>query len=470
MNFKPENLKVGTLTYTGGGLIMVCFWLLLGDFGIMMRERAITPTVTAMLLQHHTAPWIIILLTMVLPSIIALFVIIPLAYQSDRYRGPKGRRIPYLMWSTPLAALGLVILAFSPVLGAQLHLLLGDASPGVNPCFLIFFAIAWTIFEVGGMLTLTLFPALINDVVPKGVLGRFYGAYRIVGLASGFIFMFWAFKYAKTNSFEILIGLAVLFGVGFMFMCLKVKEGEYPPAEAVSDGLVANTKHFIKDSFSLKYYWWIIGFVVLSTMSFTPFNAVTLLYSNSLGITDETYGEFTAYAWLTSAAIAFCIGWMVDKIGVFPISSIFLLLFVSVALGGYFFISDKNSFLTVYVLHTIFSGAYMTAAASLPMRLYPRLKFSQFASAVGIVAIPVTITYNSFSAWMLDYTNNNYRLTLIFASAFAFLGLILLLVVWRNYGRRPEAVRIADGEIPSLIPDGDQSSCPTPAAPSSRPS
>jgi hypothetical protein len=71
---------------------------------------------------------------------------------------------------------------------------------------------------------------------------------------------------------------------------------------------------------------------------------------------------------------------------------------------------------------------------------------------------------------MLDFTNNNYRLTLIFASAFAFLGLILLLVVWRNYGRRPEAVRIADGEIPSLIPDGDQSSCPTPAAPSSRPS
>ena len=470
MNVKPENLKVGTLTYTGGGLLMLCFWLYLGDFAILMRERAITPTVTELLLQHHTSPSTIVLLTNVLPSIIALFVIIPLAYRSDRHRGPKGRRIPYLLWSTPLAALGLVMLAFSPILGAQLHLLLGDVSPGVNQCFLILFAIAWTIFEVGGMLTLTLFPALINDVVPKGVLGRFYGAFRIVGLASGFIFMYWLFKYTNTHSFEILIGLAVLFGVGFMLMCLKVKEGEYPPPEAVSGGLVANSKHFIKDSFSLKYYWWIIGFIVLSTMCFAPFNAVTQLYSNSLEIPLETYGKCTAYAWLTSAAIAYFIGWMVDKIGVFRISSIFLLLFASVALGGYFYISDKNSFLTVYVLHTIFAGAYMTAAASLPMRLYPRLKFTQFASAVGLVAIPVTITYNSFSAWMLDFTNNNYRLTLIFASAFAFLGLILLLVVWRNYGRRPEAVRIADGEVPSPIAAGDHPSCPSPAAPSSRPS
>ena len=50
---------VGTLTYTAGGLALLFFWLLLGDFALNLRDRSVGPVVQLFLKREgasDTAP------------------------------------------------------------------------------------------------------------------------------------------------------------------------------------------------------------------------------------------------------------------------------------------------------------------------------------------------------------------------------------------------------------------------------
>lgn len=449
LKFKSENLQAGTLKYTGGSLMMLFAWLYMADFVLMMRERAVTPTTIQLLLYHHASPAMIVLLKDVLPNVLSFVIVIPLCYISDRWRGRMGRRIPFLLLATPLAVIGMIVLAYTPELGHHLHNFLGNRSPGLDPCSLIMFTFGWLLFEVGAMLTMTLFPALINDVVPKGVLGRFYGAFRVISLASGIVFMMWMITYTNTHRKEIYLVLAALFGVGFMLLCWRVKEGTYPPPEQIgkdgTGGLVANIRHFLVDSFSQRYYWWIYAFLIFAGMTglyAIPFNAVSQMYSNSLNIPIETYGKVTACAWALGMLVALVVGWLVDRMGVFLMASVTLALYSVTAISGYFLINGQTSFLWVYGLHVVFSGAYITSVSPLLLVLFPQMKYSQFASALGIVNIPVGIIFGSLLATIMNYADDKFRLTLLIVFVCSIVGLILLMVVWRNYRKRQELLSI----------------------------
>ena len=86
----------------------------------------------------------------------------------------------------------------------------------------------------------------------------------------------------------------------------------------------------------------------------------------------------------------------------------------------------------IYVFHTVVSGAYGTATASLPMVLFPKLRFTQFASASGLLGAISYIFVSLAQGPLLDYSGHNYRLTLLAGCAFSILALALLLIVLRN--------------------------------------
>ncbi len=85
------------------------------------------------------------------------------SYRSDRLRSRLGRRVPYLILSTPVIVIGLVGLAFSPPLGTTLALV--RPVLGASLATLIFLALFWTLFEVGCVVSMAVFNALVNDVV-----------------------------------------------------------------------------------------------------------------------------------------------------------------------------------------------------------------------------------------------------------------------------------------------------------------
>ena len=65
----------------------------------------------------------------------------------------------------------------------------------------------------------------------------------------------------------------------------------------------------------------------------------------------------------------------------------------------------------------VLSGAYVTAAASLPMALLPRLDFLRFCAIKDLLGSLLGIALSLAQGAVLDRSGHEYRLTLLFAAA-----------------------------------------------------
>ena len=115
----------GTLKYSSAGLALLFFWLLFGDFAYMLRERSAAPTAQLMLKAYQASDFATGIFLLTIPQAIIFFLGPVISYWSDRHRGRLGRRIPFLLWPTPITSLSMIGLGYSPFIGKALHQWLG---------------------------------------------------------------------------------------------------------------------------------------------------------------------------------------------------------------------------------------------------------------------------------------------------------------------------------------------------------
>lgn len=428
--------SAGTLTYTGWGVSTLVFWLLFGQFAIAMRERSAIPSATELLRQYNASDTFISLLLATLPAVISLAIGPIISYRSDRHRGKRGRRIPFLLWQTPLSALFMVGLGLSPWLGAHADALLGGFSPGRDVCVLSLFAVFWAMFETMAIMSLAIYGGLVNDVVPSGLQGRFYSGVRVVSLAAGILFNTCIFRLTETHLMEIFVGIGLLFGAGTILMCLKVKEGQYrgpDPLENSGAGFFAAARTYFRECYSKPYYLTIFAALAFSWIAPIPFNTFSQLYSDKLGISKTDLGNLLALSFGISMVIAFLIGAAVDRFSALKVTTAVMFLYFLSSVLGYLIIDrGEGNFDVAYVSHVIISGAYYTAVGSLPMRLFPRDRFMQFSSAAFLIMHGGSALMGALQGPILDYSNHDYKLTLLFGASFAAIAVLMLLNVCRN--------------------------------------
>jgi len=109
--------QCGRLIYTKAGLFTLFSWLLWGDFCFSLMET-IWPNILPLMLKSKGTPnTILSLVITTIPSAMN-FVMNPIiSTASDRYRGRRGRRIPFLLGATPFITLFLILLGFSKQIG-----------------------------------------------------------------------------------------------------------------------------------------------------------------------------------------------------------------------------------------------------------------------------------------------------------------------------------------------------------------
>jgi len=435
----PRRWTVGTLSYSALGLFVLFCWLLWGDFSWSMKERAVPP-ITQLLLKGHGAPDSLIgFLIGSVPAILTIAIGPVISYRSDRHRGRWGRRIPYLLITTPIAVVSMAGLAFTPHLTELLHRSLGAASPGLHSLSIILYGVFWTVFEFASIIGNAVFLALINDVVPERFLGRFFGAFRAIGLMAGILFSFWIMGIAETHPAWIFLGMGALYGVAFGLMCLKVREGEYPlpPDETggAGGGFVASARTYFRECYGHSYYRWFFLSLAFSWMAFVPVNLFSLFFARSIGMSIDTWGKCMAAAYCVSLILAYPLGVLVDRFHPLRVSLITQAVYVGVVLWGGLFVRDAATFGVVLVLQCTLAGTWMTAAASLPQRLLPKDRFAQFASAAAIVTSLGTILAGPLMGLLLDLTGQVYQYTFLVSSALAAAALVTGLVVLVKFGR-----------------------------------
>ncbi len=430
--------SAGTLTYTTAGLVVLFCWLLWGDFAWSMKERAIPPIVQVLLKKFGASDMTAGLLFGSLPPALGLILGPIVAYKSDRHRGRWGRRIPFILLSTPVALVGIVGLAFSPVLGGALAKALGVHSWGPNTCTLLFLALFWMLFEFGTVTANSVFGALINDVVPVPVLGRFYGLFRALSLIAAMIFYWWGFGKVETTYVWIFLGMGALYGFGFTLMCLKVREGEYPPHVPLDQGrslrgFSQNAKAFFQECFGNAYYRWLFAVMTIAGLATGPVNLFSVFFSTDVHMSPTTYGECLTLTYAISLVMAYPLGWLADRVHPLRIGIGVLALYAVVTLWGGFYATDARLFAIALVGHGVVAGTWATGVASLSQRLLPKAEFAQFAAAGGIVANVAWMLLAPISGFMLDHLHHDYRYTFLMGFVLAVLGFIGLCILHAKF-------------------------------------
>jgi MFS family permease len=432
----PKLWQTGTLTYTTGELVLLFCWLLWGDFAWSIRDRAVPATVQLLFQRFGASDTLVGVLFSSLPAAIGFIVGPVVGYKSDRLRSRWGRRIPFLIVPTPFIVLSIIGLGFSPQIGSFVHHLLGSHALALAPTVLIFMGLFWTIFEISCIAANSVFHALINDVVPQAVIGRFFGLFRACSLIAGMLLGFWIMGKAETHYIWIFLGVAAIYGFGFTLMCLKVKEGEYPllpdlPEEDKSP--LAAVQTYFKDSFTHPYYLWFFATSILCGFATGPFNIYSLFYAKSLGVEMDFYFKCTAVTYGVSLLLAYPLGALVDRFHPLRVSLIVIALYGLVMGWGIFYVKNASSFTVILMLHTLLSGTYYTTSASLGQRLLPQSKFAELSSAGGVLSSVVNMTIPPLLGLVLDYSHHAYSYVLFTAFGLAVLGLSAGFILYRQF-------------------------------------
>lgn len=419
--------SAGTLTYTAPGLALLFVWLLLGDFSYMLRERSAAPVAQLMLKQHQASDLATGIFLLTIPWAIILLVGPAVSYWSDHFRSRWGRRIPFLAVHTPFVTLSMLGLAFSPRLGAALHRAMGGAPASENLTILMVMGVSWTVFEIGVVVANSVFNGLINDVVPREFLGRFYGLFRAVGLAVGVLFNYKIIGHAEQHYAAILVAIGVAYGLGFLVMCLRVREGDYPPPPVRRFGhpVLGALADYGRDCFAKPYYLLAFLFLGVANLCFVPVNLFAIYAAKSFGMSMETYGRYLVVTFICSFVLAFPLGWLADRLHPLRVGLGALVLYGAAMGAGFVLLDGPAAFGWIFLAHGVLSGTFFTGAAALPQMLFPTAKFAQFAAAAGLVGAVFNMALGPVLGALLDSLGNQYRYTFLAGAVLAAVALAL---------------------------------------------
>ena len=432
----------GTLVYTSGGLAGLFFLLLIGDFALAMRDRSIGP-MAQWYLNHLGVPNLLFaILLSSFPAALSLLLGPIISFKSDRLRSRWGRRIPFLLVTTPLAAFGMIGVALTPLVAQWVHGHFPEQS--ALHIAVLCFGVFWAFYEFATIIGGAVFGGLVNDVVPRELLGRFYGLFRAISLIDGMIFNYWIMGKVPDHFTLILVIIGVFYGSVFLWVCLKVKEGDYPPPppqpeplpgreKRLFTGFRAGASTYFRECFTNPYYISVFLMLMVAGLSFGPINTFSIPYANSLGVDMGVYGKYLALTYLISLCLSYFLGWLADRFHPLRMAMVMLAGYAAVTAWGAVFATTPNTFLVAWVLHGVLSGCYFTSAASLGQRLYPKSRFAQFASAAGIVGALAGMVLAPSVGLLIDQSGRIYRYTFVIGCGLSLLALACAFFVYGKF-------------------------------------
>ncbi len=460
--------SVGTLTYTAAGLAVLFALLLWGDFAWSMKDRVVFPmTVKLAKNRFELNDTLYSILIISFPNFTNIFLMPIVSYLSDRHRGRLGRRIPFLLFTTPFIVVGLLGIGMNAEIGRLLEPIMpatwgGEPVNAARAGALVAFCIFWVLFDFGNTLASAIFNALVNDVVPQRIIGRFFSLFRIISLLAGILYNYYLFEHALDWFKWIFLVLGALYAAGLYSMCFFVKEGKYPPPEAIPadksrfQRVFGALIDYFRQCFSVPYYRWIIVALLLANISFHPINDFSIQYASAIGVPDSTYGQLLAITYCFSIVLSYPLGALADRFHPIRTSFVSLAAYAVLMLVGWLVVNNPwqaeftyhipglmsgsktlvlSSFAIVFIIHGVVSGCFFTLSSSLPLRLFPGSIFAQFASANAmILALGTTVIVPAFG-FFLDVQESNYHLLFLLGAVLSLISAVAFVKIHFYYKR-----------------------------------
>src|SRR5688500_2475206 len=116
----PKIYRSGMLHYTLGGVTVLFLWLLWGNFCFTIFEEIFKRFVPLYMKDLQASNTLIGIMAGSVGGVVNVLFLPGISMASDRHRGRRGRRIPFLFWATPGAVGSLIVVGFSSEIGAWL--------------------------------------------------------------------------------------------------------------------------------------------------------------------------------------------------------------------------------------------------------------------------------------------------------------------------------------------------------------
>lgn len=454
-NTKDKIYRCGTLTYTKAGLFILFAWLLMGNFCSSLME-SVWHAILPLVLKEHGAPNFVIAIALTtIPQTMNFFLNPIISTVSDRFRGKRGRRIPFLLFSAPFISLFLALLGFSTEIGRWMYALISHwdstiTASGITVVLICVFIVFFRFFE---LFVDTIFDYLFNDVVPSAFLGRFISYFKMVGAISGALFHFFIFKYAVTHTSVIFLSAAVLYFVAITLMGLRVREGKYPPPDQIMDRKkvfsMAPFKTYFRECFSAPIFRRIFAYSALNSIN-GSINVFIIFMAFSIGMSVGDVGMINGMTAVGNFILMVPMGILVDKFHPLRVMLLAQAGYLLTALGKCVFLfhdfSPGTSFwlyLSLTVLYIPFFSANAMATMPLKMLIFPHEKYGQFCSANSMCAaagmVLGGVTAGAFldlmSRWLPDRGDFYYRFVPVWAVVFTSLKAAASILIYREWKR-----------------------------------
>jgi MFS family permease len=428
--------RVGTLSYTMGGLISVFFWMLWGDLCVNIMETIIPRLVPVRLGHLGASPATVGLVAASIPAGVELLVNPFVSTYSDRYRSRWGRRRPFILLCTPILALCLIAVGFADDLGPKLHSALGGLGMSEQTMTIALLGLLLAIFQIFNVAVLATYYYLIADVVPQAVIGKFTAMYRVVGTLGGVIFNQFIFKYADDYEWQIYTGCAAVYVVAFLLMGWRVKEGQYPPPPKLTENRSGPeaVAQWLRESFSIRFYQklFTIGLFYYFAIGSVIFQQNFALYD--LGMSKADAGATFAWAGLISLPLFFVLGPLADKFH--PVRMLIggMAVMGVAALGCHLFIKDAASFKLWTIIWTFAQTAYLGGQISLLPRTLPREQYGQYCAANNTLCAIGKFGAPALCGLLIGALGSN-RYGYLWTACFSACGVVACIIVYLHWKR-----------------------------------
>jgi MFS family permease len=392
------------------GLIVLCALLLLGDLGWALRERAVQELFKVQLLRFSQDAIVLNVLLGALPALMALSVGPVIGAWSDRARTRHGRRIPFIFGTVVVTALAMGGMAFA------------DGLATLAGC--------WIVFEMATIVGNPLFVALITDTVPHRLVGRFFGAFRIVSLATGAGFFFTWFGNDLLHVFRpLLLSITAIYIACMLVVCWRVREPDYPPPAQLSPPRAR--WHPVQPGDGR--WAWLFGGVALGAVAVLPININAINASAQFGVDAAGFGGAIALTYTISLLLAWPLGSLADRYHPLRLGGVILVLYMVAMLLAWRLVDGRQSFLFALVVHGVLSGAFLSGTAALLPVLLPRERFSQLAAISASVTALFTMIATTALGALLDASGRDFHLLYLAGAGVAGAGVGVWCVLLRRF-------------------------------------
>ena len=437
-----KTFTIRNLKYNIYQLLLVGFMMLLATQTLGLVCYNLLPNVKPILLDNAGADAKqISLILATLPNAIA-FVLCPLISTiSDKTRTRIGRRMPYLIFTAPVLALLLVMIAFYHEITAFITKII-PVFGNINAELWVL-AVLMLVFQIVFLFPGSVVYYLVADVIPKEFIGRYTAVATVCSSAITAGFNFFLLKASVENTKYMFVLMGVLYLTVYVLLLCTVKEGEYP---ALNDNIDKSKSSFqrgyeyfllfFKECFGHKIYVLLFLSTGLNQASNICRGMYNVLFATKdIGVSVELYGKIMGIGSIIAMIAVFFIGKIIDKFHPMFLYIYGGILIIVTNIFGYFFVYTPTTFGFVGVVTALMYAVQGVAGTPLLVNMLPMDKFGQYASANSMVNSVVVILGSYLGGYLTHLFG--YRVMFVWdfvVTSIAMTAMFLVYLQWKKLG------------------------------------